>query len=324
MNYSSIKLTDPVFTKLAHGYTNPRPSVAEFISPIVPVPSRSGKIIRFGKDEFAVSNTKRAPGTNIKREGTSYSADTFMLTQDALAAEVPYEYVEEANQVGLRNLQRLYLNKVLNKLMLGWEVEVLGLVTNPANFEVSLTNTVSTKWNAVGGNPQVDIFAAKEAVRAQSAVYPNSMVIGPAVYQALMTNANIREQFKYTTAGSVSLDMLAGYFGLSRGIRVSEQVKEVDGAFVDVMPSDSVLLFYTPATTVTGSLSGTAVDADMGRPSFCYTYTHQDYPIVTPYREDPDRRVLVADVIHEHQAVITGIGQTGKAGAAYLMTNVLS
>lgn len=323
MNYSEIKLFDPVFTNLAHGYTSQRPSVADFISPRVPVPTRSGQIIKFGKEEFAVTDTKRAPGTNIMREGTSYTADKFMLSQDALAAEIPYEFVEESNQVGLRNLQRLYLNKVLNKLMLGWEVEVLDLVTNPDNFETSLTSTVGNKWNAAS-DPQNDIFSAKEAVRAQSAVYPNSMVMGPAVYNALMTNDAIREQFKYTTAGSINLSMLAGYFDLSRGIRVSEQVKEVDGGFVDIMPADAVLLFYAPPTVATGSLRGSAVDADMGTPSFCYTYTHQDYPQVTPYRQDPDRRVLVADVIHEHQAVITGIGQTGKAGAGYLLTNVLS
>ena len=323
MNYSKIKLIDPVFTNLAHGYTNPRPSVAEYISPVVLVPSRSGQVVKFGKDEFAVTNTKRAPGTNIPREGTSYTSDKFMLSQDALAAEIPVEILEEAKQVGLRNLQRIYLNKVLNKLMLGWEVEVLDLVTNAANFETSLTGTVSNKWNAAS-DPQNDIFSAKEAVRAQSAVYPNSMVISPAVYNALMTNDSIREQFKYTTAGSISLDMLAGYFGLSRGIRVSEQVKEVEGSFVDIMPSKSVLLFYAPPTVTTGTLSGSAVNADMGVPSFCYTYTHQNYPQVTPYREDLDRRVLVADVIHEKQAVITGIGQTGKAGAGYLLTDVLS
>ena len=323
MNYSEIRLFDPVFTKLAHGYTNPRIGVAEFISPIVPVPSRSGQIIQFGKDEFSVTNTKRAPGTNIRREGTSYTSAKFTLSQDALAAEVQYESIEEANQTGLRNLQRIHLNQVLNKLLLGWEVEVLDLVTNPDNFETSLTSTIGNKWNAAS-DPQSDIFSAKEAVRAQSAVYPNSMVIGPAVYQALMTNDAIREQFKYTTAGSINLDMLASYFDLRRGIRVSEQVKEVNGSFVDIMPRDSVLLFYAPPTITTGSLSGSAVDADMGIPSFCYTYTHRDYPQVTPFRQDPDRRVLVADVIHEHQAVITGIGQTGKAGAGYLLTNVIS
>jgi len=86
MNLSQIKVTDQVFTQLAHGYTNPRPSVSSFIAPIVPVNSWSGKIIKFGKGEFSVSDTKRAPGTNIKREGTSYSSESFSLTQDALAA----------------------------------------------------------------------------------------------------------------------------------------------------------------------------------------------------------------------------------------------
>jgi hypothetical protein len=323
MNLSQVRVTDQVFTQLAHGYTNPRPSVASYVAPIVPVNSWAGKIIKFGKGEFSVSDTKRAPGTNIKREGTSYSSESFSLTQDALAAELPFEFVQEANQVGLNNLKRLYLNKVLNKLMLGWEDEVLSLVTNPANFEASLTSTVSAKWD-VASDPLEDIFDAKEAVRAQSAVYPNSMLIGPKVGNALMRNEKIRDQFKYTTSGSISLDMLAGYFGLSRGVRLAEQVKEVDGALVDLMPADSVLLFYAPPVIQAGTLSGASIDTDMGTPSFAYTYTHKEYPVVTPYREDLDRRVFVADVLHAHQAIITGLGQTGKAGAGFLFTDVLS
>lgn len=324
MNYSKYSLIDKVFTKLAHGYQNPRPGVAEFVAPIVSVTSRSGQIVRFGNEEFTVPNTKRAPGATIKREGTSYNSDKFSLTQDALAAEVAYEHIEEAKEGGLLNLQRISLNKVINKLMLGWEIEVLDLVTNPDNFETTLTGTVGTKWGTAGSDPQMDIFEAKEAVRAQSAVYPNSMVMGAAVHNALMTNAAIREQFKYTTAGSIGLGMLAEYFDLERGIRVSKQVKAVNGGFVDIMPADSVLLFYAPTNSPSGTLTGNAVNTDRGTASFCYTYTHKDYPQVTPWVEDSNRRVLVASVIHEHQAVITGIGQTGKAGAGYLLTNVLS
>lgn len=322
--YINPNLVDPVFTKLAHGYTMPQLSVASFIAPIVPVDSRSGTVVQFGKEDFSITDTKRAPGATILRQRATYGSSKFNLTQDALATEVPFEYVEQGQETGLNRLKQVNLNKVLNQLALGWENEVLSLVTNPDNFEPSLVGTVANKWNSGSSNPQTDIFNAAEAIRAQSAIYPNSMVISPDVYQNLLTNDYIREQFKYTTSGNVSLEVLANLFGLRRGIRVSTHVKEENGAFVDLMPPKTVLLFYSPETTNTGTLSGRSVDAVLGNPSFCYTYTYRQSPLVSPFRQDLDRRVHVADVIMERQAVITSIGQTGLAGAAFLLTNVLS
>ena len=324
MNYTNPNLIDPVFTKLAHGYTMPRLPVAEFIAPIVPVDSRTGTVVQFGKDDFTITDTKRAPGSSILRQKATYGASKFSLSQDALAAEVPFEHVEQGKKTGLNQLKQVNLNKVLNQLALGWENEVLTLVTNSDNFEPSLVGTVANKWDTNSSNPQLDIFDAGEAIRAQSAIYPNSMVMGPDVYKKLLTNEYISERFKYTSGGNVSLDVMANFFGLTRGIRVATHVKEENGAFVDIMPPKTVLLFYSPPTTSTGTLSGQAVDSILGNPSFCYTYTLRESPIVTPFREDLDRRVYVADVLMDKQAVITSIGQTGKAGAAYLLTNVIS
>ena len=324
MNYLSPNLVDPVFTKLAHGYTMPLLPVADFIAPIVPVDSRTGTVVQFGKSDFSISDTKRSPGSTILRQKATYGSSKFSLSQDALAAEVPFEHVDQGKKTGLNQLKQVNLNKVLNQLALGWEHEVISIVTNPDNFEPSLVGTVANKWNSSSSNPQRDIFDAAAAIRAQCAAYPNSMVIGPDVYHELLINEYVREQFKYTSGGNVSLEVMANFFGLSRGIRVATQVREVDDAFVDIMPPKSVLLFYSPNTTSTGTLSGQSVSSILGNPSFCYNYTLRESPQVSPFRQDLDRRVYVADVIMEKQAVITGIGQSGKAGAAYLLTNVIS
>ena len=324
MNYLNPNLYDPVFTKLAHGYQMPRIPVADFIAPIVPVDSRTGTVVQFGTGDFTISDTKRSPGASILRQKATYGTSKFMLSQDALAAEVAFEHVEQGNRTGLNQLKQINLNKVLNQLALGWENEVLTLVTNPDNFEPSLVGTVANKWDTSSSNPQQDIFDAAAAIRAQSAVYPNSMVIGPDVYHRLLTNEYVRDVFKYTSGGNVNLNVMADFFGLSRGIRVATHVREHDGAFVDLMPPKTVLLFYSPETTSTGTLSGKSVSSVLGTPSFCYTYTLRNSPLVSQFREDLDRRVYVADVIMEKQAVITSIGQSGLAGAAYLLNDVLS
>lgn len=324
MNYLNPNLYDPVFTKLAHGYQMPRIPVADFIAPIVPVDSRTGTVVQFGTDDFTISDTKRSPGSSILRQKATYGSSKFTLSQDALAAEVAFEHVEQGKRTGLNQLKQISLNKVLNQLALGWENEVLTLVTNPDNFEPSLVGTVANKWDSSHSNPQQDIFDAAAAIRAQSAVYPNSMVIGPDVYHRLLTNDYVREVFKYTSGGNVNLDVMADFFGLTRGIKVATHVREQNGAFVDLMPPKTVLLFYSPETTSTGTLSGKSVSSILGTPSFCYTYTLRDSPVVSPFRPDLDRRVYIADVIMERQAVITSIGQTGLAGAAYLLIDVLS
>lgn len=324
LNLKQIRVIDPLLTNLAHGYINPVPGVADFIAPPVPVSMRSGQVLQFGKNDFAIRESKRAPGAEISRSNPEYKPVLFSLYQDALGIEVPYEHIEEAGAANLPQLQQMALNQVLNQLMLSWEAEVIGLATNAANFETSLTSTPSVKWDAASGDPFKDVIAAKEAVRSQSAIYPNSMVLSPKVFHALQQNAKVREQFQPTSSRVVGLEDLAAYFGLSRGIRIAEKVKlNTDGSFADLM-ADSALLFYAPPTNSVSGLSPSNSMLSMGMPSFMYSYVHRNYPVVTPFRNDDDRRVVKSEVLYEHQAVITGIGMTGKAGAGYLLTDLLT
>lgn len=320
LNLSQTRLVDPILTRIVHGFTNPVPGVADFIAPRVPVVARAGQVVRFGKEQFALVNTKRAPATNIKRLFPSYTTDKYSVEQDALGAEIPFEHIEESQNathgVSL-NLQQLALSQAMTTLDLNWENEVLMLVNDPTKFEAGLTGSPTTKFDAAGSDARAFITAAKEAVRSQSAVYPNSMVIGPRVFNALQQQQNITESLKFQGKWAATLEDLAVYFGMSRGVRISEKVKmDANGNLVDIM-GDNILLFYAPPETPSALLS-------TGTPSFAYTYSLMGYPIVTPFRQDLDRRVIVADCIREQSVLITGMGATGKAGAGYLVTDALS
>lgn len=53
---------DPILTTLAQGYNLPEQSIANFIAPVVSTPTRAGRILRFGKEAFAVGDYRRAYG----------------------------------------------------------------------------------------------------------------------------------------------------------------------------------------------------------------------------------------------------------------------
>jgi hypothetical protein len=321
LNLAQIRVIDPILTTVAHGFTNPLPGVANFIAPRVPVLTRAGKVMVFGKESFAITNTKRAPATNIKRLMPNFGTENYSVEQDALGAEIPYEFLEEAAATAVlngipMNLQQMALNAAMSSLDLNWENEVLSLVTRAEQFEPILTSVPSTKINTPDFDLLKLILAAKEAVRSQSAVYPNSMVVGPKVFSAMQQITAVRETIKYQQRWAATVADLSTYFGLSRGIRVAEGVKlDEAGNLIDIMGND-ILLFYAPEQPV-GLMN-------KGVPSFAYTYALEGYPVVTPFRADPDRRVIVADAIREQSVQITGIGTTGKAAAGYLFKDVLT
>ncbi len=80
---------DPILTTLAQGYTLPETSIANFIAPVVDTPTRVGKILRFGKEAFAVSDYRRAYGTNIPAVQSRFDTDPYALIQEVIAWELP-------------------------------------------------------------------------------------------------------------------------------------------------------------------------------------------------------------------------------------------
>ena len=56
---------DPILTTLAQGFMLPATNIANFIAPVVDTPTRAGRILRFGKEQFAINDFRRAYGTNI-------------------------------------------------------------------------------------------------------------------------------------------------------------------------------------------------------------------------------------------------------------------
>lgn len=309
MNSRQAQVIDPILSTQARGYTN-QEFIGTRLLPFADIPNRSMKVIRFGKDAFRrYIDTRRAPGAATRRIQFGYEADPVALRQEALEALVPNEISTDAQRVPGIDLASVSINGVQDIIGLGREVEIAGLVRNPAlydaNHKVALAGTA--KWTDPASDPGEDIRAGREAVRRSIGRYPNVLVIGPDAFNALTVHAKIKEQFKYTSAESVTTVMLAKYFDLDEVI-VGKAVALPEGApddamAVDVWGSDAILAYVPKGSTFLV-------------PAFGYTYRLQGYPAVEQPYYERNIKSWVYPVTEEFRPYVVG------AEGGFLFQNV--
>ena len=136
--------------------------------------------------------------------------------------------------------------------------------------------------------------------------YPNTLVLGPNGANALCEHASIKEQFKYTSADSITLEMLARALQLKRVV-VGEKVflpeTAADTAAATDVWGDDAILAYVP-------------DGENYQvPAFGYTYELAGYPQVRKPRLEERNDSWIYPVTAERRPLIVG------ADAGFLFTN---
>ena len=90
MTTGQARVIDPILSTVSQGYQN-----AEFVGtalfPVVPVDQRGGKVIAYGKEDFQIYNTGRAPGAGTKRVQYGHTSGNYSLEQHSLEGLVPFE-----------------------------------------------------------------------------------------------------------------------------------------------------------------------------------------------------------------------------------------
>lgn len=305
---AQARAIDPVLTEIARGYKN-ADMAGGALFPAVPVGQRGGKIITFRREDFRLYATGRVPGANTRRVQYGYDGSPFSLEQHALEGQVPFEIMEEANAVPGIDMSRVAVMKTQNIVALRLEKQQGDIATTAATYastnKVTLSGTA--QWNDAASKPVDDVETAKEAIRSQIGRRPNTVVMGAKVMSKLRTNPQIVDRIKYTGRDVATPELLAALFGVSRVL--SGDAVYLDAA--DVM-TDVWGKFVVIAYTETSGL------ADMGVPTYGYTYQLRGYPIVeTPY---PDRNTKswIYPVTDEVQPVIAG------AEAGYLISAAIA
>ena len=308
LSNSQARVVDPVLTRIAHGYQNAE-RVGNALFPQVDSPKRGARVIRFGKEAFFKYAMRRAPGARKQRVMYGFAADVIALVQDALEGQVPIEWIEESEGLPNVNHQTRAVNNVMASMTLGLEIEQANLATDPANYDAAnkTTLTGTDQWSDAAADPGAQVRDYKDVVRKSCGVNPNVMNFGPDAWRALQSNAKIREQFKYTSAESITREMAAAYFQVDQvnvGNAVFADPADPDADFQDVW-GDNVVLAYVPQ-------QGQNIEV----PSFGYTYVLPGHPqVMMGYWEDAtDSWIYPAKF--DRQAILTGVS------AGFLISDV--
>lgn len=295
MSVSQARVIDPILTTVAQGYKNGQ-MVADYLFPVVSVDQRGGKIIQFGKEDFRLYSTVRAPGANTKRVQYGYSGDPYALEQHALEAVVPIELRGEASAVAGVDLAGVSIGKTQDVIALAREYAAAQIATNAANYDANhkMTLAGADKWSDYSGtsDPSQDIDDAIEAVRASTGRRPNTVELSPAAFKAARRHPKVLEIFKYTGRDSLTAEMLAAHWNVQRVV-VGDAVYDSGNGFADVWGRDVVVAFTQIASV-----------ADQGLPSYGYTYRLRGFPTVeTPY-DDRNAKSRIYPVTDELSPVL--------------------
>ena len=265
-----------VLTTHARGYSNAS-FIGQGLFPIAPMPARLAQRIEFDKRSFVRWNTSRAPGADYKFIDFGFTGAAVRLRQNALAAKVPVEYVEEAAAQPGIDLQMDAIDIVMEGIRLEHEVQCATIARTAATYansnKVALTG--AAKWNVATGRPLQDVEAGKEAIRKSIGRKPNTLVLPGSVASALRTHPDIigRYVYKDSAPAYVSDDMLRAAFDVENLLVGNAIFAASETApLQDVWGTDAILAFVGPATG--GKRRNIAL------PSYGYTYNLQGYPVV--------------------------------------------
>lgn len=296
MNPSQARVIDPILTAVARGYESQFPLVSNILFPVVPVQQRGGTIITFGREQFQVIDTRRAPGADTKSIDIGYGNGRYSLVDNRLMGKVPVEIMDEASAVPGIDLAGKTVSVVQDKMSLEREVNSATLARAAGAYGSGNKVTLSGAdfWTHVDSNPFVVVEAAKEAVRKKIGRRPNVMVLGPTVLSALRIHPKVLDKLSTATDRTpATVAQLQALFEIDRIVE-GQAITDTAGTFSDVWGNDAILAYVTPKSL-----------QEMGSQNYGYTYQLAGRPIVEEGYLDRSKNSYMYPVSDASQVVLT-------------------
>ena len=232
----------------------------EFINdrvfPLLKVEHKSNHIYLFTKDYWFRSEAKlRANGTESAGAGFGLSKITYLCECYSVHEDI-YDQDRSNEDAGI-DLETTATMFVTRQLMLVkekafasayfktgvWGNDYVGVATSGA-----VTTGKFLQWDKTGSDPYEDIRVGRMKIKLATGFDPNKMVISQDVFEKLRMHPAVKDMYKYTSASSITADMLAEYFGVKEIIvagTVQNTADEGATAVNSFFFSNGILLCYT-------------------------------------------------------------------------------
>lgn len=219
--------------------------VADKIFPVVSVNNQSDLYYKFDKDDFLRDEAKpRSPAAESAGGGYKFTTGTYQCIVEAFHKDIDDQ--TRANADTAFQLDQQGTEFVTQKLLIRRESRWLGSFFKTGVWGTDITPT--NLWDTANSTPKKDVSAGRLAIQLTSGFKPNTLAMGPQVFEALTYNADIQNQFKYTSADSIDTAMMARYFNIDRVLvidAVSSTAVEGAASAVNFMAGKHALLCYS-------------------------------------------------------------------------------
>lgn len=217
---SQVKI-DLMLTNISVQFKNPG-YIAEDVMPIIPVKLETSKFFTYDKSRFDAPPALRAERALYGRVDWSVTTSTYSCQEYGL--ELLIDDRERQNAIEPLNLDIDTTEIITDMVLNDREQRVKNVVMNSANYTHSNSANLSglaTAWDQFGtSDPIKDIaVTGRETVRANSGVYPNTLVLGASVFSTLKQHPIIIDRLKYNPPGGTargSLGALADLFEVDK------------------------------------------------------------------------------------------------------------
>lgn len=309
------QIFNPVLTNIGRGY-QPDGFVYDQICPIVPVGNETFQYNIWSTRDFFTNEVETlTPDRAETREvDLSISQESATAEDHALKASVS-QREQNNSQVDVRAAKVRLLQ---DRLLVAREVRLATLLntqdaTPAGGLDNSMDGTPSNNWNVDAGTIETDIVTAKEAIYDAIGIEPNTIVIPYKVANAISTQQDIREIFKYTVDGRQLLGAGSNIlppeiWGLRvlipRGRRATNASGQTD-AFTDIW-GDEVRVLYVNQ------------QPDLYNPSVAYCFQARGPKVTTWMENDPDG----VEWVRNSQGIL--VEKVTAPFAGYVLKDVLS
>lgn len=236
-------------------------SDADFISarvfPVIPVPKASDIYFTYDRGIWLSDQAR------IRDDGTPSAGGGYTLSQSTYSCEV-YAYHQDVGPRVIENADTPLAPLtdatmfVTQKLAIARERQFVTKFFTTGVWTGTTTGTditPSTKWDAsTGATPIKDIETQQFNIRKLTAKWPNRLVLGTNVYQALKNQDDFLQRIKYTERGVITPDVMAAV------LAPPNQVEAADGGAFEVIVASSV--YNSAAEGASDAITWTATDTD--------------------------------------------------------------
>lgn len=205
---------DPALSDLSIAYKNDS-YLSEILFPTVNVAKQSGKYYKFDKANLRRNKSLRAPGGKANEVGFGLSTGSFITEDHALKEKIPFEVIDQAENA--LNPEMDAAENVTEMLMVDKEAAIATMLTDTGTVTQNVTLSGTDQWSDFdNSDPFDDITTGINTVQAAIGKRPNTIVMGQAVFNKLILHPDVLERIKYTSGTSVTADMLARLFNVTR------------------------------------------------------------------------------------------------------------